>query len=395
MARMNGQRAGAVEQKAARWPLGPFAAFGVFGLFWGCWGALLPSLQVQARVSDTQLGIALLAVAGAALPAMLSSGWIIDRLGGRALTPATAVFAVAAVLPGLAHSPVSLAAAGAVVGAASGTMDVTMNAAVASVEERTGRRLMHGAHAMFSLGVVVAGASVGVARSAGADPLPVLVVVASVMGAVALAIARRAPGRPESALARSAPHGRRLMLSRPLLVLGGLCALAYLVEGVMQSWSAIHLEDTLGAGPAIGGLGPALFAAAAAAGRLGTQRFAARTTDRVLLVCAALVGAVGTVVVAAAPSAPVALMGVVLAGAGISVAAPTIFSVTGRLVGRHERGRALASVTTVAYVGFLLGPPMAGAIAGAANLRWGLASTAAVALVLAVLARFAPRVSSG
>ncbi len=163
----------------------------------------------------------------------------------------------------------------------------------------------------------------------------------------------------------------------------------------MQSWSAIHLEDTLGAGPAIGGLGPALFAAAAAAGRLGTQRFAARTTDRVLLVCAALVGAVGTVVVAAAPSAPVALMGVVLAGAGISVAAPTIFSVTGRLVGRHERGRALASVTTVAYVGFLLGPPMAGAIAGAANLRWGLASTAAVALVLAVLARFAPRVSSG
>ncbi|MFL5798461.1 MAG: MFS transporter [Actinomycetota bacterium] len=384
-----------VDAKTARWPWGPFAAFGVFGLFWGCWGALLPSLQVQARVTDTQLGVALFALAGAALPAMLSSGWIIDRLGARALAPATAMFAVAAVLPGLAHSPISLAAAGAAVGAGSGTMDVTMNAVVAGEEERTGRRLMHGAHAMFSLGVVVAGASVGVARSAGADPLPVLAAVAAVMATIALATARRAPGAQDGAVPRAVPHGGRLLLSRPLLVLGGLCALAYLVEGVMQSWSAIHLEDTFGAAPAIGGLGPALFAAAAASGRFGTQRFAARAADRVLLVSAALVGAIGTTVAAVAPSAPVALVGVVLAGAGISVAAPTIFSMTGWLVGHRERGRALASVTTVAYLGFLLGPPMVGAIAGAASLRWGLATTAAVAVVLAVLTRFAPRVPRG
>jgi MFS family permease len=373
----------------ARWPWRPFAAFGVFGLFWGCWGALLPSLQVQARVSDARLAVALLAVAGAALPAMLASGWIIDRLGRKALAPATAVFAGAAVLPGLAHSPAALTLTGAVVGAASGTMDVTMNAAVAAEEERTGRRSMHGAHAMFSIGVVVAAASVGLARSAGAEPLPVLAVVAVLMGGTALAIAGAGPA-PSGVSVTPTPAGPRLMLSSPLLVLGGLCALAYLVEGAMESWSAIHLEDTLGAGPSVGGLGPALFAAAAGVGRMGAQRFARGAGDRTLLAVAALVGAAGTALAAVAPSAPVALTGVALAGAGISVAAPTIFSVTGRLVGRHERGRALASVTTVAYLGFLLGPPMVGAIAGAATLRWGLAAASAMAVVLAALSRFTP-----
>jgi len=379
---------------AAGWPLQAFACFVALGLFWGTWAALLPSLQEQTGSSDAELGVALLAVAAGALPAMLASGRILDRLGDRALAPGTALFGATAVLPGLAHSPLALGAAAVAIGAASGTLDVAMNAVVAADEVRTGRRLMHAAHGVFSIGVVVAGASVGLARSAGADPLPVLAVIAGVLIAFSVALARPATEQPvRRGIDREPPPvaGRRLILTAPLLVLGGLCALAYLIEGALESWSAIHLEHTLGAGPEIGGLGPATFAAASALGRLGAHGIAGRMADRLLLSSTAGVCAVGTAVAAFAPSPLIALLGVFLAGAGGSVAAPTIFSVTGRIVAPHEWGRAMASVTTIAYLGFLLGPPMVGGIAGAATLRWGLAAVSAVALLLAALSRFAPR----
>jgi MFS family permease len=363
----------------------------VFGLFWGGWGALVPAVKAQTGATQAELGLALLLVAAGALPAMLSSGWIIDRFQGRTLSPATAVFGLAVVLPGLAHSVPALSASLVVVGAASGALDVTMNAAVAAEESRRGVRLMHAAHAVFSGSVVVASVSVGLARAAGAEVLPIVATIGGVVLAGAVAI-RAGGGGPLPGEARIAAPltGRRLHLTTTLVALGGLGALAYLVENALQSWSALHLEQTLGAGPAVGGLGPGLFAAGAAMGRLSAQWVAARTADRLLLGVSATLGGAGTLVAALAPSPGLALIGVFLAGASISVAAPTIFSLSGRAVATSDRGRAMATVTTIAYLGFLLGPPLVGAIAGAAGLRLALSVVAAFALALAALASRAP-----
>jgi predicted MFS family arabinose efflux permease len=365
--------------------------FGVFGFFWGTWGALLPALKAQTGSTEAELGFALLALAAAALPAMLSSGWIADRFGDRALAPTVGAFGIAALLPGLTHSTLMLAGTLVLLGAASGALDVAMNASVAAEEQRGRRRLMHGAHAVFSGGLAVAAASAGVARSAGGSAIVILGVVSGVVVVVAVSIhfSRREMG-PQEASPTARTGAGHLMLSASLLGLGGLCAVAFLVENALESWSALHLEDSLGAGPAVSGLGPAFFALAAALGRLGAQRAAARAPDRALLVVAAGMSAAGTAYVAVAPSPAIALAGVFLAGAGISVAAPTIFSMAGRVVADGNRGRAISTVTTTAYLGFLLGPPLVGAIAGALTLRWAFGVVAAIALVLAIVSRYVP-----
>jgi hypothetical protein len=53
---------------------------------------------------------------------------------------------------------------------------------------------------------------------------------------------------------------------------------------------------------------------------------------------------------------------------------------------------ALASMraTTLAYLGFLVGPPAVGLAADAATLRWALGGVGGLALVLAVAVRAAP-----
>ena len=53
-----------------------------------------------------------------------------------------------------------------------------------------------------------------------------------------------------------------------MLPLAGIAGLAFLVEGSMETWSAIYLRDVLGAAAFVGALGPGAFHAAMLVGRL-------------------------------------------------------------------------------------------------------------------------------
>jgi MFS family permease len=357
---------------------GPLAAFAAFGAFWGAWGVLLPDVKEQVGASVAELGAALLAVGLAALPAMLATGRIVDRTGARALPPVLVLFAAAVVLPGLTGSVWQLALAMALVGAASGALDVVVNVAATAVEASGGLRIMQIAHALFSAGFLVAAIAVGLAREAGAEPLPLLIACSGLLLATAW-VNRGAPHAPGPTRRRP-----RLGFSRRLAVLGGLCAVAFVVESGIENWSALFLEDEFEATPAVSGLGPGLFAAAMVAGRTLGQGLEARAGDRLLLAGGALTAAGGLALAAVAPGIPGALIGFALGGAGISVAAPTLFGAAGRGATDAERGSAVASVTTLAYLGFLMGPFLMGTVSGALGLRAGMGLLAGIALSVAL-----------
>jgi MFS family permease len=202
--------------------------------------------------------------------------------------------------------------------------------------------------------------------------------------ALALNAAPRRPGEP--------PRLREVLSApRALVALGFLCALAFFVEGAWQTWGALHLQDTLGAPAALSAAAPALFAGCMATGRIAGQALHER--ERVLLTVAASVAAAGTALAAVAGSSGVALVGIAVAGLGISICAPILIAVAGRDALPGRRGSAVSVVTTVAYLGFLLGPAAVGVAANATSLRAALAGVAGLALLLALLARRAPGAS--
>jgi MFS family permease len=347
--------------------------------------AVLPGIRAETGASEAGLGAALLCVAVGALPAMLAAGLAIDRFGSLVALSVVA-YAGAFVLPGLAGSVPQLALALVAVGAASGTLDVAANAAVASLEAETGRRLMQAAHALFSAGVVAGSVSGGLARDAGVSPRYVLLATA---GAVALtAVANRGGPRRRAA----DPRPVRLVFTPLLVILGVLCAVAFVVESGIESWSALYLEDDLDASPAASGLGPASFAAAMAVGRLLGQGLGARIGDRTLVAGGALLAGLGVLVAAAAGTAPVALAGFAIGGAGISMAAPVFFGAPGYLAGTAERGGAVSTVTTISYLGFLAGPALMGAVGATLGLRaiWLVLAAVAGTLAAAVVALALP-----
>jgi predicted MFS family arabinose efflux permease len=366
-----------------------FVAFAAFGAFWGVWGASVPRVQDRTGVTDGQLGLALLFVGAGALPAMLLAGRALDRWGLK--VAALVLGALGVIGAGLALTAVnllSLCVGLTLVGASSGAADVAMNSVAGRAEVITGRPVITRAHGVFSSFVVLATLGTGLA-SAASLPLPVPFIAVAVLSLIAGASMLRAlpphVAAPQhdhtSARNPSVATGSRIV---PLLLIGVLGALAFANENAHQSWSAVFAHDQLHSSTGLASVAPAVFAATVAITRFSIGGLKAAHTQTVLLT-GALGAAAGAATIAAAPNLFVAALGLAVAAAGTAVLFPTLLGIVSRNVDETHRGRATSIVTTVSYLGFLLGPVYVGLLADATGLRGAMAAVAALAVALFIL----------
>ena len=369
---------------SARWPLACFMAMGVF---WGTWAALLPVLRDQAGASDAELGLAMVGVGAGSLPAMVLAGRLWRRVQWWLVPATAAAFAVGTLALILPTSPLALGLVLLFVGASSGALDVSMNSAISDVETAENRRLMYGAHALFSLGVLIGSVGTGLLRQLGAAPGEVLSLVALIFAVVTLSTIGPAQHVRALMAARGAevPSGRNsLALLRAIAAIALLCALSFLIEDAIQNWSALLLEREMGSSPALSGAGPGIFAGAMFIGRSAGQWLGARYTDRLLLTGGAVLATAGLLIAATAATAPVALVGLGLAGAGVALVAPALFARAGRMADPRSRGSAIATLTTFGYTGFVVGPVIVGLVAQDYGLRAAFGTLALLALALSL-----------
>ena len=267
-----------------------FAGFVAFGTLLGGWAALVPQVQADIGASKGALGLALLCIGLGSVPAMLLVAPIVNRRGPSVTPWALAALAATAILPALATSIWALGLALALVGAASGAVDVSINAAASEIEARTGDRLMQLAHGLFSTGLLAGAIAVGLARQAGAGRLVVLTCLAAVL--LLAAVVNRV--QPSPAHTERPSGSRRFRLRRHVVLLGLVCAAAFLTEGGIENWSAIFMEQELSATPLVSALGPASYALAMVVGRFSGQWVTGRVSDRRLLGGGALLSVEGS-----------------------------------------------------------------------------------------------------
>jgi MFS family permease len=358
--------------------------FMAFGVFWGGFGALLPDLKSAVGANDGELGRALIFIALGAIVGMTVAGRRADAIGTAGLLPSGVAFGIAIIPIGLASDVGWLVPTFVLLGVTTGILDVFINAGVSVFESVNGRPLMGRAHAFFSLGVLVASPVVGIARNLGAGPFSVLCGLAVTVLLVSAAMPLVTLPRPEA-------KQERVRLSRTLVLFGALCAMAFLIEDGLLSWSALHLEETMGGSPLIGGLGPAALAASMVIGRFLTQLASDRFSARQIIAAAGLMATAGSALFAQAPNALIALPAIAVTGLAISTCAPVIFGTAGRVGGSGRQAGAIAITTTIAYMGFVIGPALVGSVAGAAGLRAGLMVPAVAAFLMLVGSRLIPR----
>ncbi|WP_405592186.1 MFS transporter [Streptomyces sp. NBC_01190] len=353
--------------RAAR--IATFAYFALNGLVLGMWVVHIPVIEHRAGISHAVLGSLLLLLGGGAFAGMQLVGPLADRFGARRVVPASAALCAAAVvLPGLATSGWALGASLLVLGLGNGCLDVSMNAHAVQVERAYARPVMSAFHAVFSLGAVAAsliGArtlSWGWSASATLGGTALLGVVAA--AAAAPALLPREPGTavPPGAADTGGPVKPARRRTPPRI--WGLAAVALMVmlcEGVANDWSVLSVRDVLDASAATAALAYGAFSTAMTAGRLVTDRVAARFGPVAVVRVGAATAAVGMAAVVFTPWIPLALVGWTVFGIGLSGCVPQLFSAAGHS-DQEAAGANVSRVAGLGYLGMLAGPAVIGAL---------------------------------
>ena len=374
--------------------LRPIAAvFATLGLFLGAWTVTTPEIEHALGGGPGRLGLVL---TGSLLVAAFMNtlgGALAERRGtSRAMTLTMAWWAVALVAGSVAPAPWGVALGVAAVLSTSGAVDVVANVgATAALADSPGRLVR--LHAVFNVGGAAGAVMVGVLLGlSGAVGWRIAWLVTAAVVMVVLALARRVD-LPAGHAGEHVPltQGMRTLHGEGLVPVALAFASGAVVEGGVNTWGVLQLRGQLDAGLLVGAGGAAAGYVIAVVARLGVSGVQTARGARSVVTGGALLAAVGLAVLATVTQPAVAALGLVLAAGGVSVCWPLLMSEVGR--GRSRPGMVVGAVSTVGYLGAVIGPGLVGLVAGRFGLTaglWVLAGTAAAIPVLLRLRRRGP-----
>lgn len=363
------------------------AAFFANGAAFASWAPRIPDVKRALGLSDGALGLALLGVAAGALLGTAAAGRWCAATGSRVPTIAGALaVCVLLPLPGVAGNLALLGLALAALGFADGMADVAMNTNGVALQRAAGRPLLHGLHAMWSLGALT-GAASGAVIAGLRVSVPLHLAGVAVVLVIALLAVRAHVFSDLPAPAVPAGTAVRWWRSPRLRLLGIVALCAIMLETAPSDWSAVYLSQSLGAGPGTAGAGVAATLSGLLVGRLFGDRLTARFGAARAVASGAGLAAVGLGTGVAIGTVPAAMTGLAVLGLGASVVFPSLFGAAGGLADASSAA-GIAVVGTLARSGGLVGPPVIGGLAELVGLPLAFAGTTiAAALAICVLAR--------
>lgn len=351
------------------------------GFIAGVWGVHVPSIKAHFALDERSLSLVLLSMSTGSLLSLLLAGRVIARLGARNASVVTGMLFCAGIgssllMPGV----VTLCLALGCMGAGESLYDVAINTEGTMLETLSGRAVMSGFHGMFSLGAMGGAAASAAMLRAGLPPTTQLIGVAIVI-AVVLTVASRGmlevhPPAESSQLHFTWPHG-------VLLVIGILILCGMLAEGVMYNWSVLYVQQELHTPQERAALAYVAFAGATAAMRFLGDAVRARVSERTMLLTGTLLSASAMTLVLLVARPWVAMLGFGLVGIGLATVVPILYNAATRVPG-FSRAAAIASVSSIGYLGFMIGPPIIGAIAHATSLTIAMSTLTVAAIILAL-----------
>ncbi|WP_109640876.1 MFS transporter [Lentzea atacamensis] len=366
--------------------LATFVVFLLNGAVFGTWASRVPALAEQIGAEVGSFGLALLgASVGLAVTAPVAAR-ICAVHGSRGVLIASSLLSPL-LLPVLAlsQSTVQFGLTLIALGASVAAMDVSMNVAAVVVVRDLQRSLMPQFHAGFSFGGLIG--SLGSAAAAQAHWTPMKhFLMAAVVGLIITAlIAKKIPGGVGERHREEATERSNVLKSPVLWLLASVALCSAIAEGAAADWSALFMVRERGMGDAAGAYAYAGFSITMALARWFGEPIQRTLGPHRLLAAGGGLAATGLALTAIVPVPAAGYLGFGLAGLGLAFSFPVVMdlaSETGKRADGSGGERELGLVTTIAYTGFLAGPPIVGGLAHVSSL---VVSLGFVALVTALI----------
>lgn len=358
--------------------------FFIHGTCFSSWGSRIPTIQANLGLSEADLGTVLFSMPIGSLLSMPMATYLTKRIGSKpTLLTAIAFYSIFLISIGMANSPVMLSILLVCFGFCSNLVNVSINTQAIALENILSRTIMSSLHGLWSLAGFF-GAAIGAMMIAfNISPLYHFIFSAAT-GLLILTFTNK-----HLLIEKKATSTKKLKLKlpAPALILLGLTAFASMMsEGAMFDWSGVYFKKVIMVEPSLVGLGYASFMFTMALARFFADHYINNLGSKVVLRWCGLVITIGLLISVVHVSLWTGVLGFFLVGAGTSAVVPLVFSLAGK-VKDHSPSDSIAMVSTIGFLGFLIGPPIIGHLAELSSLRLSFSLIALMGVVIVFLAQ--------
>jgi MFS family permease len=364
-----------------RWAVSMFY-FGM-GLCFATWASRIPDIKTALHLSDGHLGTILFALPLGQLTMMFFSGKLVTRFGSHRILPfSILMYTFSMTNLGLANNSWQLGLGLYFFGIFGNLSNIAVNTQGVYTEGLFKRTILSSFHGMWSLaGFTGALLGLGMLSLKLGTYTHFLIVAAIVLLFVAINFKFLIKAK-ETIRTKKKKGFRKPDKSLILLGVIGFCSMAS--EGVMFDWSGVYFKDIIKAPGALAILGYTSFMIMMASGRFFGDRLINRFGRKTVMQISGVTISLGLFTAVLFPFIIPATIAFMFVGLGVSTIVPTLYSIAGK----HPTiptGEALTAVSSVSFLGFLMGPPVIGYIAELSSLRFSFAFIGIFGFMIALM----------
>lgn len=357
--------------------------FGI-GLCFATWASRIPDIRMALDLSDADLGSILFALPMGQLTMMPFSGKLVTRYGShRLVVLSLALYAFCMTNLGLATNAWQLALGLYLFGVCGNMNNIAINTQGIYTEQLFNKNIMASFHGVWSFAGFT-GALIGLGMlTLNLTPHHHFIIVGLF---TVLLIAFNYKFLVRAKEKRKIAEKKKLF-SKPdmaLIWLGIIGFGSMASEGIMFDWSGIYFKDIVQApGPLII-LGYTSFMIMMATGRFLGDGMINKFGRKIVIQTGGVLISIGLFTAVFLPYLIPSTLGFMLVGLGVSTIVPTLYSIAGK----HPTippGEALTAVSSVSFLGFLMGPPVIGYISELFGLRFSFAFIGIFGIIIALL----------
>lgn len=350
------------------------------GLAFSSWASRIPTIKSELGISEGQLGTLLLLMPIGQLCTMALSGKLVAKYGSKkVLQIVVLIYPMLLCCIGLAQDFYQLGAVLFFFGVVGNMCNISVNTQGVEVEKIYGKSIMSSFHGAWSIAGFT-GALIGLLMmNLHVNTFYHFVLI---YGLIVLNWMVNKKYLVDSI--PSPAKEKKSIFSKPDIVLVQLGIIGFLsmaTEGAMFDWSGVYFQDIVKAPQNLVVVGYASFMVMMAIGRFVGDYFISKYGKQRILQISGILMFSGLMLSVFFPQFIVCTIAFMMVGLGVACNVPTVYSVAGKNKNVNP-GVALAMVSSISFLGFLMGPPLIGYIAEVSDLRYSYALFACFGLIM-------------
>lgn len=350
--------------------LSVFSFYFTQGICFSSWASRIPDIKTSLDLGDAAWGTILLMIPVGQICGMSLSGLLVSKLGSKRILPIAMIgYAIGLTIIGLSRSEYALIMSLIVFGFFGNFCNISVNTQGVNIETMYNRPIMASFHGGWSLAGLV-GASIGLLMSSlKVQPyIHFLVVAMIVLVGLLLNVKYLQPDIKKEKNLVDKENRKKNKPESFLFLLGIVAFCGMAAEGAMSDWSGIYMMNIVGIADNLAPIGLTAYMITMATGRFLVDKASVRWGKKRIVQCSGLFIFLGLTLAVIYPNPILTIIGFMIIGLGTSSIVPTVYSIAGQKT-KISVGLALTIVSSISFLGFLMGPPVIGYISDATNLR--------------------------